>query len=206
MANLNLEKKEIDINMASHKVKNTDVLLEARKNHNELVDAILAINATLAEINTKLSENPDIIKSVEFNSQSITDVEKKLIPALEAKMDSHLKKVEAQLTVKVNNQGDKIIEQEGHSRRRNLIINGKPELDKENTEEVVQEFLVNDLHIEEVEVKNYLFRDVHRLPKSKNKDGTVREGPRPIIVAFLRQKDRNSVMRKAYEPKIQIFL
>ena len=81
---------------------------------------------------------------------------------------------------------------EGHSRRRNVICNGKPEADKENTEEVVRKFLVDDLKMDNTEVQNMMFRDVHRLPKSKKNPA----GARPIIMAFILQKDRNAVMRK----------
>ena len=87
------------------------------------------------------------------------------------------------------------------SRRRNIIINGKKEDNGENIEEVVQKFLKEDLKLDPGQVDSFLFRDMHRLPKSKNKDGTQREGPRPIIVAFLRQKDRNAAMRNAFNLK-----
>lgn len=199
MVELNLQKKETE--NIGRNIKVADVLLEARNNHNELVEAIMAINATLVQINDKLKENPDIIDSVTFNAQSITDVETKLMPALEAKMSANLQKVKVDLLLKVKVNDEKVVAQEGHSRRRNIIINGKQELDKEDTEEVVKQFLVNDLKIEDEQVTNIMFRDVHRLPKSKNKDGSERNTPRPIIAAFLCQKDRNAVMRKAFELK-----
>lgn len=182
-------------------ITNADVLMEARNMHNELVDAILKINEKLGEISEKIEKHAGFEAAINFNAESITDLQKVTLPALRREVDSNLKKVDAALTVKLDNHEDKIVAQEGHSRRRNIIINGKPDVIGENIKEVVHKFLVDDLHIDEGEVQNYLFRDMHRLPKAKNKDGTEKNLPRPIIVAFLRQGDRNAVMRRASELK-----
>ena len=118
------------------------------------------------------------------------------------KCNINIKKVKTDLTVVIDEEKEKIVMQEGHSRRRNIIINGKEQTEGENTQEVVKNFLINDMHFSAEEVAEFLFRDVHRLPKAKKRDGTVHEeAKKPIIVAFLKQKDRNSVMRKAYKLK-----
>ena len=92
---------------------------------------------------------------------------------------------------------------EAHSRRRNVIANGIVEVKGEDTEAVARDFLVKDLKMEKADVDKMLFRDIHRLPASKRKDenGQPIILPRPIIMAFLQQKDRNSVVRKAFELK-----
>ena len=166
-----------------------------------LVDAILKINEKLGKIQEKLDKHAEFETSINFNAGSITEIKEVTLPALQGVMDTNLKKVKTALTVKIDDHEDKIVAQEGHSRRRNIIINGKPDVVGENIHEVVKKFLVDDLHIDEAEVEHYLFRDMHRLPKAKNKDGTERNLPRPIIIAFLRQGDRNAVMRKASELK-----
>lgn len=65
-------------------------------------------------------------------------------------------------------------------------------------EEVVCEFFVSDMKIDREIVDQYIFRDIHHLPKSKK---AKPEAPRPLIVAFVRQEDRNEVMRNAYQLK-----
>ena len=200
MAELNLEKKDTENIPERSQLKITEVLREARSNHNELVDALYSINAVLIEINTKLAENPALAESVEFNAESIKDVKDNLMPALKDQMDNNLKRVKNELLVDVKENGKQIVDLEGHSRRKNVLINGKEEKKGEKVEEVARKFMVDDLKMDPGEVANFLFRDCHRLPKPKpREDGTVFH--KPIIVAFVLQKDRNSVMRKAYELK-----
>lgn len=82
------------------------------------------------------------------------------------------------------------------------IINGIEEAENENLEVVVKQFLIKDLKMESNQI-NILFRDIHRLPKAKNgfpEDGR-KELPCPMIVAFIRQKDRNEAIRKAFKLK-----
>lgn len=203
MVILNLVKKDVEKIKDARNIKVVDVLIESRNNYNELVDAINKINTALTDISNKLDKHPvqDLKDGIEYNSTTISDVQTKLMPALEAKMNASFNKVKADLNVKMIETEDKVEFQEGHSRRRNLIFNGKNEEKGEKIEEVVQDLLRNDLQMESAVVDNFLFRDFHRLPKAKNRDGTLREGPRPIIVAFLRQKDRNETMRNAYKLK-----
>ena len=50
-----------------------EVLLESHRNHNQLVDAVNAINSKLGEllemVNQQTANNADVIKSVEFNAE-----------------------------------------------------------------------------------------------------------------------------------------
>ena len=203
-----LVKKETDAKNITPKPKQViDALIDARQNHNELVDAINALNITLTEISTKLTnlsnhkDIKEITDSVSFNADSVEDIKNKVIPALQTKMDANMKSLKVDLLVKVDENKEKIVDQEAHSRRRNIIINGVEELNEENTEEVAKQFLVDNLKLEQGEVDDYVFRDIHRLPKAKNRDGSVNTKPRPIIVAFIRQKDRNAAMKNAYNLK-----
>ena len=188
-------------------VKVVDVLKEVRENHNELVDAFEFLNTKLNGLQTQLNalkEAQDIKglrDSIDFNAETIKDVQEKVLPAIETKMNTNLTKVKADILVKVEENKEKIVTQEGHSRRRNVIINGVEELEGENTEEVATNFLKDELKIEAEDVAKFLFRDVHRLPKAKNADGTVNTKPRPIIIAFLQQKHRNATMRHAFNLK-----
>ena len=171
------------------------------------MDAINAINTTLSEINTKLTDLSkhkdfkELAKSVDFNAETCKEIKDTVIPALETKMDENMKKLKADLVVRVDENKEKIVDQEAHSRRRNIIINGVEELNEENTEEVAKQFLVNELKIDQEEVDGFLFRDMHRLPKAKNRDGSENTKPRPIIIAFIKQKDRNATMKNAFNLK-----
>ena len=209
MAILNLVKKDESapsyVKEDGKQLKIVDVLQEARLNHNELVDAINSLNVTLNEISAKLDgaklgdhPNADLKASIEFNESAIIDIKTKVVPALEAQLSANLNKVKADLTVTIDKNTESIVSQEGHSRRKNIIINGQKEDKDEVAEEVVREFFVSDMKIDRETVDQYIFRDVHRLPKSKK---AKPEAPRPLIVAFVRQKDRNEVMRNAYQLK-----
>ena len=207
MATINIIKKDVNVTCLKDgkQLKIVDVLREARENHNELIDAITSLNTILTEISAKLdtaklSDHPnvDLKTSIEFNEAEIIDIKTTVMPALEAKINANLNKVKADITIKVDENTEKIVSQEGHSRRKNVIINGKKEEKDEVAENVVREFFINDMKIDRDTVSRYIFRDLHRLPKSKKAKA---EAPRPLIVAFVCQKDRNEVMRNAFNLK-----
>ena len=201
MAAIYLNKKDVENIPNRATVKVVDVLVETRKNYNELMDAILAINATLSIMQQKLDSSPDVA-SVNLISEGIEDVKNKLLPNLETKIDNNLKRAKNDLLVDIKKNTDRLVTQEGHSRRKNVIINGKQEENGEVTEEVCRKFLKEDLHLDGDKVDKMIFRDVHRLPKPRNKDGSERVGvAKPIIMAFICQKDRNEVLRNAFNLK-----
>ena len=196
MVKLTLAKKDTNIKR-DHTIKITDVLLEVRSNHNEIVDALMILSSAIDEITEQMKKVPDLEKSIEFNAESIVDLKDKIIPDLLKKANENTNNAKQELAIKICENEEKIVKAEGHSRRKNIILNGKVKGDGvEVTETVAREFLIQDLKMEKDDVDKMIFRDVHRLPKSKK-----REGPEPIIMAFVMQKDRNSVIRKAYELK-----
>ena len=210
---IELQKKDADI-MNIKKPRDLSVakvMIEARQNHNELVDAMLEIRTMLTGVQQtlqNLKDHQDIVdltdsvnESINFNAETIDTVTKTTLPALEQKMKRNMNTVKAELLVKIDDNKDKMLLQEGHSRRLNIIIQGKDETAGENTEEVARGFLTNELKMDAGDVGQFMVRDVHRLPKGKKRDGSEFDGPRPIIMAFIRQKDRNTVMRNAYQLK-----
>ena len=210
MADINLIKKDTQPPKKPREISISDVIVESRINHNELIDALNLINDTLRanslaiqEINKKLSAHPnsDLAAAVEFNSQTLKDMSDKVLPAVKAQIQSNVNKVKNDLQLTLDDHEEKMVLAEGHSRRLNLIINGIVEGENEVTKDVVQDFMMSKLHMDEAVVKNFLFRDVHRLAKGKKPDGSASDLPRPIIMAFIRQQDRNSVLRQASELK-----
>ena len=197
MADLHLELKDVKTipNWGCKKI-----LEEARTNHNTLVEAILALNNTLKEISEKLEAQPDLARSIDFNADSIKDVQEQLLPAMMKKGEENLSKVKAEVLVEVDKNSGRITDLEGHSRRRNLIINGVKEVANEKIVDVARKFMREQLLIDENEVNGFLLRDVHRLKKPKPVEGKP-DYPKPIIIAFLQQNDRNSVMKQAFNLK-----
>ena len=198
MATIELKKKELII-PEGRSVKVIDVLREARNNHNELVDAISAVNAYLRDISLKLDKIPNIETAIEFNADSFKSVTDNLMPALQLKVDKNLDNVKKELLVAVHGNTNKLINLESHGRRKNVIINGIPSVESEDVEVITRAFLKDTLELDEQLVHNMLFRDCHRLPKPKAKDG--REFEKPIILACVSQKDRNVIMRNAFNLK-----
>ena len=179
-----------------------DVLMEFRNGFNELADAINGISAQLSDVKKDISEGGDVIKSINYNAESVHKIENEVLPALREKIEISARKVKSDVLVVVNESKGKITELEGHSRRLNVIVNGLDYHDDENPEEVARNFLKNDVKIPSEEVDNFRFRDIHRLPKARNRDGTERaDAKKPMILALLAQKDRNQIIGKAYELK-----
>ena len=194
-----MSKKEVDIESA-FKGQLRQVLKEVRVNHNEIVDALLVLSDAVNKINERLDKLPDseeLKQSVEYQATDIREIKDIVLPALLEKAKANTAQVEAGLKVQIDTNTDEILKAEAHSRRKNLIINGMAEVEGETTESLVRKFCVDNLKMEKTEVDKFLFRDVHRLPKSKK----VAAGQKPIIMAFVQQKHRNEVLRKAYELK-----
>ena len=189
-----------NINMASKSQKQQiiDVLIESRTNHNEIARSVNLIMDEINSIKTQveaLASKTELQESVEFLEKEVKET---LLPGLTLTMKTDLKRVKADLKLQVDENEKMILNQEAHSRRRNVIINGLHEQDGEEIGQVIREFFTDKLKIPEGDVSNFLYRDFHRLPRSNKAPPT---SAKPIIVAFIKQNDRNLVMRKAYELK-----
>lgn len=101
----------------------------------------------------------------------------------------------------------RLVKLEAHGRRLNLIIGGQqesaPVLNEdgheipEDVDTIVRNIFTSQMGLDATTVSNFLFRDAHRLGKKS----VIRVKPRPIIVAFILQKDRNLVMSSAHKFK-----
>ena len=106
MATLQLKKKDTENIPNRASIKVVDVLVETRKNYNELMEAIVAINATLSNLEKKLETSPDVA-SVNLISQGIEDVKTTLLPNLESKVERNLNKAKNELLVEVKKNTDR---------------------------------------------------------------------------------------------------
>jgi hypothetical protein len=174
------------------KIKLSDILIEQRVHFNRLVDALGLINTELTGLKT-LSEK------VNKNEEKLDNLIDKVIPEIKLRIDRSVSLMEAKLNLRIEQLEKEKLLENAHSRRRHLIANGiamkkYPRGQSEPTERIFRELMVNQLKLDPDYVKQMLFRDVHRLPKS-NKF----EGPPPIIAAFICQQHRNDVLSAARE-------
>ena len=103
--------------------------------------------------------------------------------------ESNLKLGKCEKTLeKVNT---KVLENESHSRRLNLIFSNVPESKDENIRETLNRIFIDNLGIASETANSFLLRDAHRLGKSNA--NVINPKPRNIILAFLQQSDRNYV-------------
>ena len=81
-----------------------------------------------------------------------------------------------------------------YTRKLNLWIYGLPGNDKtpEDTLKRVQDFVINDLGADRKAVENWDIRNIHRVPNDNN-------DPNPIIVSFLKWKDKDFLLRTGKE-------
>ena len=68
-----------------------------------------------------------------------------------------------------------------------------PETDNEDTHRVLTEFMVTQLHIPPQQIEYLPIRDTHRIGK------VIENRTRPILVAFLVQRDRDFVLKHGKE-------
>lgn len=154
----------------------SSVLLECRKQYNSVIDVLDVLVKEITEIK----------KQGTANTALVTKLEERVIPEVKQSFASTVLKIE-----------EKATDLQGHGFRLNLICRGKEELPEETHQQTEQQFreVLNTMDLE-VDVGNILFRDVHRLPKPKKGHGSTQ--PRPIIAAFIQQKDRNDILSKAH--------
>ncbi|KAK3085537.1 hypothetical protein FSP39_004866 [Pinctada imbricata] len=98
------------------------------------------------------------------------------------------KQIEVQTLVEKNDElSEQITDLRVRSMKYNLIFSGIQEGERENSEQVLQDFLANELDIQQ-----YIdFANVHRFGRQH------RGKPRPLIAKFLYQRDLDMVLRNA---------
>lgn len=136
-----------------------------------LKDQMKDIDTSLNFINDKFEEN---IQRVDEITLSVEE----------------MKAENASLREEINGLNEKHVDLQARSMRDNLIFTGFQELEEENTEELLKDFIVKDLEIG----KNIEFHRVHRMGR---KFQTGR--PRPIVAKFVNFKDREMIRKSAPE-------
>ena len=193
---LNLVARDVELGdiKEKNKISMVNVLKEQRTCFNSLVEAL----GSIANAVNKLS---DMTQRTEFVETELKDIRERVIPEIKDSITRKCNVLEARLMERIGQLEKEKLLDEAHKRRLNLIVNGMnvknvPRGQAEPTEQLVRELLVSKLKLSKEYVDGILFRDVHRLPKSQGRDG-----PPPVIMAFVLQAQRNTCLANAKELK-----
>ena len=166
-----------------------------------------AITALRTSTETQFKNIKEELSSIQSSLDSRLKVQEETVENLKGRVST----LEDELkTLKASNEKNakqllefqnRVINNESHNRRLNLIFGNIPESDDENPRESVNKVLIENLKIPEEKVNGMLMRDVHRLGRTRNKDDSNANNaltkPRNLIAAFIVQEDRNLVYSKA---------
>ena len=179
---MDLLRNEISTNIAGLKTSLTAEIMKLRE---DAKDARDALETKMEDRITKLENRLD-------------DEVTKLNDTLNAKEDSLMELIQENYT-KLNKDYQelkkRVVFNEDHGRRLNLVIGGSVVPKVQSPEQCVNQFFINTLQIPRETVDQFTYRAVHHLGKPKQY--TIQ----PIICAFTKQQHRDLVMRNAYRLK-----
>ena len=177
-------------------------------------DLTATLNAGIKEVKDSLSS--DIAQLRKDLESSKTELENKFetkISELETKLQREITRLTAELAEKEKSINElvevrfnklatdhnalltRVIRNEDHGRKLNLILRGVVVEKDQPVEDAVSDFFIRQLKIPPTTVQEFRYRNIHPLGKGKpNK-------PPPIIVAFCNQNNRDLVMRSAHKLK-----
>ena len=177
-----------------------DQILNAVKESNK---DIKLLNEKLDNVNTELTTQ--LTNFIHQVTQRCDNQDKKIV-----ELEENFKKTKEELRIcqmnlkntndKMNRVEERVISNEGHQRRLNLIFQNVKESVDENIIQKINHVMTNLLKIPIETVKKFIYRDVHRLGRNRNNNsesGQPRNKNRAIIIAFVLQEDRNLVFNHA---------
>ena len=162
----------------------------------ERTEGIEEIKTTLHQISKELGEFKSkfeaLEKSVEFESKRIDTLEKKTEELVKTHDYIELLENELKATESENRLlKEQILSQESYSRRNNLLFDGIPEENGNDTFIVLKHFLISVFGLNHMEVEKLLIANCHRIGRY-SENGP----PRPIIAKFVLESDRNRIWWK----------
>ncbi|XP_072169863.1 uncharacterized protein [Diadema setosum] len=165
------------------------VELRAKLDH-----VILDLDAVKNDLASVKSTMQDLEGSVADTSARISMVESDKIPNLERYLDQ----IKAEFE-------EKLMEQEIHHRKQNLLFYGIPAQPQEDIYKTASKAFAKILDIPIEEADNIQIVNAHRLPTKKTPSGTSGSptAPDPVIVRFARMYDRDRVVRAFQQPRRQ---
>ena len=168
---------------------------------------LAAIAALRKSTETQFKNLKEELSSIQTSLDSRLKIQEETVQNLKERvstLESELKDLKAsheKSSKQLSEFKDRVINNESHNRRLNLIFGNIPEYDGENVRESVNKVLIENLKLPEDQVQSMMMRDVHRLGRTQNKDesnvNNALVKPRNVIAAFISQDDRNLVYSKA---------
>jgi uncharacterized protein YukE len=171
----------IDRKLEKFEEKFATVLKEFKQ---EMITVRQELTDTKSEVKDIKTQMKELEKSVAFHAEEAED--------RETRYEAKLNRTQAQLEELER----KILLQEKHDRRYNLLFYGFPEQSDENLSELMKTFFKDKLEIDENHVNKMAFANLHRIP-------TEGKGPKPVIVKFISMADRDIVFSKAFHPSLR---
>ncbi|XP_019613642.1 PREDICTED: protein unc-13 homolog C-like [Branchiostoma belcheri] len=147
---------------------------QTTKNFQELSSSVSDLRDDIKSLRSEVSE---VKQSVEFAHEQINLIKTEVIPG----------EVDA-LKSQVNDLESKLLAAEIYSKKQNLLFWGIPHEAKEDVVSKVRNFMEAKLHVDGAD--SIPFVNAHRLPRAKGN---------PVIVKFVSQLDRDSVLQHAYK-------
>ncbi|XP_078357425.1 uncharacterized protein LOC144642018 [Oculina patagonica] len=153
---------------------------------------------------TTKSDIAELKKSCTFNGDKCKERQDELKKKIEEQNEKIASLIESErkVTAKMNDIVSKNLYLEAYSRRENIKYFNIPEAREEDTEEVLRNFLEQDLGYRNA--RNVEIQRVHRLTTRRNSD----TASRPIIARFLRYKDVEEIFslgRRLEDTDFQMF-
>lgn len=183
--------------LEQQKVFYKELLQQQESSFRACVNAIM--DTANKRIDDLLRDLMEVRTSLQFTQKEVDDLKmtnKGLQSSMKGQETDIVKLAESMLTL--DTKTDFL---DNHARRTNIIIDGMPEVEKENnshSEEKVLELIKNKLKLDP---EGLGIESVMRIGKvNKSKDGTPLR-PRPIVVKFNKLKDRDTVLRNAKKLK-----
>lgn len=152
----------------------------------KVITEITALKHDMAETKRTVS---DLEESLNFTSEKVVFMEKEALPKMRSGLDQRINELE-----------EKIILNEIHDRKMNLLVYGLPEKSSENVYMIIRDVFAHFMNISHDDAERIPLVNAHRLPgPNREHDPT---GPRPqgpgqppaIIIKFGRMIDRERLL------------
>lgn len=172
----------------------TQLLQQQESNFKTVVE--LLVNNVNNRIDQLTRETQELKCSLQFSQKEIEDLTKKNV-----RLESESNSARAETTTiretmtKITEKADYL---EGQSKRNNVVVDGIPESQNESwkeTEDKVRGVITEKLHLDSSQMV------IERAHRTGNPSGYSGKRPRPIVIKFLRYKDKMAVLGKAKDLK-----
>ena len=137
----------------------------------------VSLKGPITKLETAVTE---IHESLSFQNKETDDLKKQV------------KKLEETVKEKENALQGEVDKLSLYVARENLLFIGLPETEGEDVNKVLSEFYINNLKMSHEEVQNIEYQRAHR---------TAGKNPRPMKARFVRYRDRDIIMKNAYQLK-----